>query len=228
MNVSQKITNILNYYQNNPGCDPNMYEFVGLCYDMVQYLNVAAPDYGIHSGSKPVIKDGEPVLDKNGHAIHKNVSKEECREQYPVACAVFDKFEILNKQFEQKLLGNDLGITQESPLYQFYADLSRSVGTYSAYGDTPLREKLGGVALYIAQNKRDLAKGLISDFTYDNHAEMEDIQRLNQELSDPATGGYYTKKDGETEYTYVEPEPSPRQLLFEEIVNEYQMGSKTR
>lgn len=228
MDVSQRITNILNYYQNNPGCDPNMHEFVGLCYDMVQYLNREAPDYGIHSGSRPVFKDGEPVLDEKGYVVHEEISKEQRREQYPVPCAVFDKFEILTKQFEQKLLSNDLGITQESPLYQLYADLSRSVGTYSAYGDTPLREKLGGVALFIAQKKRDVAKGLISDFTYDNAYEMEEMQRLNQELHDPAAVGYYTRKEGETESTYVAPEPSPRQLLLEEIMSEYQMGSKTR
>lgn len=48
MRVSERITNILNYYGGNPGCDPNMYEFIEVCYDMVQYLNKEAPNYGIH------------------------------------------------------------------------------------------------------------------------------------------------------------------------------------
>jgi|GEM_PF-2392513 len=223
MDVSQRITNIINYYQNNPGCDPNMYEFVELCYDMVQYLNREAPNYGIHSGSKSVSKDGESALDEKGYVFNDNASKE----QYPIACAVFDKFKILSKQINQKLLNNDLGITQESPLYQLYADLSRSVGTYSAYGDTPLRAKLGGVSLFIAQKKREVTKGLISDFTYDNIYEIEEIQRLNEELHDPSAVGYYVSNQDGSNRRYVKPEPSPRQLLFEEIMNEYQKGSKT-
>jgi hypothetical protein len=223
MNVSQRITNILNYYQENPGCDPNMYEFVGLCYDMVQYLDREAPNYGIHSSGQ--------ILGEKGEVIREVISKEQRRAQYPIPCAVYDKFDILSQQFKQKLLGNDLGITEDSPLYQLYHDLSIGVGTYSAYGDTPLKEKLGGVALFIAQKKRDVAKGLIEDFTYDNRAEMEEIQRLNQELHDPQAGGYYTGPVGETDIskmTYVEAKPSPRQLLLEEIMNEYQKGLKVR
>jgi hypothetical protein len=197
-----------------------MFEFVGLCYDMVQYLYREAPNYGIHASGK--------VTNEKGKTIKGAISKAQRREQYPIPCAVFDKFEILSQQFRQKLLGNELGITEDSPLYQLYRDLSFGVATYSAYGDTPLKEKLGGVALYIAQKKRDVARGLISDFKYDNHAEMEEIQRLNQELHDPQAGGHHVRAEGETEWRYVEAEPSPRQLLLEEIMNEYQKASKTR
>lgn len=135
---------------------------------------------------------------------------------------------ILSKQFEQKLLGNNLGITKDSPLYLLYQDISRGVGTYSAYYDTPLREKLGGVALFIAQEKRAVAKGLISDFTYDNEYEMEEILRLSQEFHDPQTSGYYVKAPSEKEATYVAHQPSPRQLLLEEIMNEFKKRSKKR
>ncbi len=223
MDVSQRITNILNYYQGNPGCDPNMYEFVELCYDMVQYLNKEAPTYGIHSSGQ--------VTNEKGEVIQEAISKEQCRQQYPIPCAVFDKFVILSQQFKQKLLGNELGITEESPLYQLYHDLSIGVGTYSAYGDTPLKAKLGGISLFIAQKKRDVAKGFISEFSYDNSYEIEEIKRLDQELHNPQSGGYYTGPVGETDInkmTYVEAEPSPRQLLLEEIMNEFQKGSKTR
>lgn len=209
MDVSQRITNILNYYRNNPGCDPNMHEFVRLCYDMVQYLHQNAPDYGIHNVRGPLFTDGD-----NNPTTR--------------AVAVYEKFKILSKQFEQKLLGNNLGITKDSPLYLLYQDVSRGVGTYSAYYDTPLREKLGGVALFIAQEKRAVAKGLISDFTYDNEYEMEEILRLSQEFHDPQTSGYYVKAPSEKEATYVAHQPSPRQLLLEEIMNEFKKRSKTR
>ncbi len=220
MNVSQKISNILNYYQDNPGCDPNVYEFVELCYDMVQYLRREAPDYGIHFKGQ--------VNNEKGEVIQEAISKEQRRQQYPIPFAVYDKFEILSQQLSQKLLGNELGITQDSPLYQLCQDLYISVGTYSAYGDTPLRAKLGGVSLFIAQKKRDVEKGLISDFTYDNQNEMEEIQRLNKELYDLSVGNsYVTNQDGSNK-RYVESKPSLRQLLLEEIINEYQKGSKTR
>ena len=211
MNVSQRITNILNYYKENPNCDPNMFEFAGLCYDMVQYLNKEAPTYGIHCTT--------------------GRTKEQAVELYPIPCAVYEKFQILSQQFSEKLLNNDLGITEEAPLYRLYRDLAIGVGTYSAYGDTPLRQKLAGVSLFIAQNKRDVARGLIPEFSYDNAYEIEEIQKLNQELHDPQAGGHYTGPAGETDInkmTYVKAEPSPRQLLLEEIMNEYEKGLKTR
>ena len=207
MNVSQKITNIINYYSENPDCDPNMFEFVSLCYDMVQYLQREAPDHGINRA----YPDG-----KSG------------REHYPIACAVYDKFRILSKEIGEKLLNNDLDITKESPLYQLYRDVSISVGTYSTYLDTLLRQKLSGVSLFIAQKNRDVRRGLIPEFTYDNEYEMEEIQRLNKELPNPQAYGHYVKEEGSEEFKYVASEPSVRQKLLEEITNEYQKGSRTR
>jgi len=223
MNVSQRISNILNYYQDNPECDPNLHEFFELCYDMVQYLNKAAPNYGLYSVG--------PVTDKDGKVLQAAISEEQRREQYPIAFAVYEKFKILSQQVEQKLLGNELGITKESPLYQLFSDLTSGVKTYSAFGDTPLKAKLGGISLFIAQQKRDVEKGLIPEFIFDNVDEIVEIQRLNEELYDPQSGGHYTSEVGETDInkmTYVKPDPSPRQLLLEEIMNEFQKGSKTR
>ncbi len=39
MNVSEHITNILNYYKDNPECDPNVYEYIEVCGDLAKYLN---------------------------------------------------------------------------------------------------------------------------------------------------------------------------------------------
>lgn len=196
MNISEKITSILNYYTENPNCDPNMFEYVGLCYDMVQYLATEAPNYGIYSS----VESNEVSMSR----------------------AVYEKFKILSQQFEQKLLGNDLEITKESPLYKLYSDLSMGVGTYSAYPDTKLLQKLGGVALFVAQKKREVKYGLISDFIYDNATEFDEIQKLDNILHDPHAGGHYV--DG----NYVEPTPSARRLLVDEITEEYQKMNKTR
>lgn len=220
MDVSQRITNILNYYKSNPGCDPNMYEFVELCYDMVQYLNTEAPNYGIHASGN--------MLNGEGEVIEEGITKAQRKEQYPIPCAVYEKFQILSQSFQDKLLGNDLGITKESPIYELYDELAIGVGTYSAYGDTPIKAKLGGVALYIAQQKRDVSKGIIEDFRYDNEAEIKEIQFLNEQFHDPKSLGYKTKTEAETEWRHVEAEPSARRKLFDEIINEFQKEAKTR
>ncbi len=214
MNVSERMTYILNYYQENPGCDPNMNEFVELCYDMTQYLAIKAPNYGIHAS-------GRMITNEEGELVEEKISKEEAKQKYPIPCAVYDKFMILSEQLEGKLLGNDLGITEESPLYKLYAELTRSVASYGAYDDTLLRAKLGGVALFIAQQNRRIKQGEILDFTYNNSYEMEEIEEMNELLSDPTT-------IGRTEKELMEQEPSPRQQLFEEIAREYKKGSKIR
>jgi hypothetical protein len=202
MNVSQKITDIISYYKENPGCDPNMFEYVGLCYDMVQYLNKEAPNYGIYSTNERTY--------------------EEARKLYAIPIAVYDKFKILSQQFSEKLLGNDLGITKDSPIYRLFSDVTMGVGTYSAYGDTPLKQKLSGISLFIAQKKRDVAKGLIEDFIYNNTVEINEIQSLDKKSYDSQSGGHYLND------VYVNSKPSPRQLLLEEIMNEYQKNLKTR
>lgn len=226
MYVSQKITDILNYYQNNPGCDPNMHEFVRLCYDMAFYLIKEAPNYGIHPGSRPVMKDGQPVLDDEGNVLQEFVSKEQCLEKYPVACAIYEKFVIFSKQLEEKLLGNSLGITKESPLHRLYEESVTSVGTYATFEDTPLREKLAGVTLFIAQKKREVAQGLIPDFKYDNPYEMADIERMSQQYPDPTLMPYYTKGEEEKETKRVD-NKSARQLLIEQITEEFQRSTMT-
>jgi len=208
MNVSQTITNILNYYNENPNCDPNMFEYVGLCYDMVQYLSKEAPNYGIHSTNERTNEQAEKL--------------------YHIPKTIYYKFQLLAEQVGQKLLGNDLGITKDSPLYQLYQDLTFSVGTYSAYGDTPLRQKLGGVSLFIHQKKRDVEKGIIEEFKYDNQVEVEEIQRMNQKFHDPQSVGHYVTTENSKEPKYVVPKPSPRQQLIEEILNEYQKSPMTR
>ena len=154
MHVSEKITNILNYYSGNPGCDPNMYEYVEVCYDLLRYLNQEAPDYGIH-------KDSE-------------------REKYPIACAIYDKFRILSQQLEEKLLVNNLGVTEESLLYKLYKDSTYRASSYGGCSDyeVELYKKLGGVSLYIAQEKRNNP-----DYRYDNVTEMAYMQELATTLA---------------------------------------------
>lgn len=161
-NVSDRITNILNYYKENKGCDPNVYEFIHLCGDYADYLNVAAPNYGIYA--------------TNG------IPQEEARKKYPIPAAVSDKFQILWYNFKKKLLENDLGITEDSPLYELCQESARAAITYGKYGDEELRAKVGAVALYIAQEKRSVRRGEKPSFTYDNMEELHDMNQLDGEM----------------------------------------------
>lgn len=198
MSVSERITNILSYYSGNSGCDPNMYEFVEVCYDMVQYLKKEAPDYGIHARAQVTNADGEVITEA--------ISKEQRREQYPVPCAVFDKFQILDDQFREKLLGNNLGVTEESPLYQLYEQVSRGAGTYSAYRrhpETELYAKLGAVSLFIAQQQRSNP-----EFRYDDEAEMAYIQELASQCPNLLQTGEYRSKPVDAEEWTVHPSES--------------------
>ncbi len=60
MEVSQQITNILNYYKEHPGCDPNMYEFIGVCHDVAMYLQKEVPNYDIYA-SKACDENGKKI-----------------------------------------------------------------------------------------------------------------------------------------------------------------------
>lgn len=210
--VSKRMTSILNYYSENPGCDPNIHEFIGLCSDMIAYLYSETPSFGIHAGQ--TVRDGKVVT----------ITKEQRREQYPMACAVFDKFEILSNQVEEKLLSNNLGITENSPLYQLYKDEYGKVVTYSGYEGLELRQMLGGISLFIAQQKRDNP-----EFHYNNESELNIIQ----ELADKhpmllQTGSYRTKKENEEEWTVVPGQPTIVQHMLEEITTEFNRGQSTR
>lgn len=196
---------ILNYYEQNPGCDPNMFEFVGLCDEMVKFLNRKAPGYGIH-----------PTPER---------TKEQIKELYPTANRTYDRFQLLVQQFGEKLLGNDLNVTKESPLFELYRDLVVSVNLYSPYNDIPLKQMLGGVALYMSQKQRDLRNGLITDFVYDNATEMAEIERLYQEMPDLEMKDNLVRRKGEREW---QEGSTPRQMLYEEIKKEYARGAKTR
>lgn len=186
MDVSNRITNILNYYSENKGCDPNVNEFIKLCADYSDYLNREAPNYGIYA--------------------HDGITQEEARKKYPIQAAVSDKFNILCMEFRNKLLNNDLDITEDSPLYNLCEESIKAAITYSKYPDTELRANIGGVSLYIAQGKRDVRNGIKESFTYDNFDEMFKINKVCETTKN--TSNYENRT-------------SPRDLLVAEINNEY-------
>ncbi|MDO4996156.1 MAG: hypothetical protein Q4E69_03170 [Bacilli bacterium] len=154
-NVPERVDNILKYYEENKDCDPNLYEYIELCSDYADFINIAAPKYGIYS--------------VNGSSI------EEGRKKYPLAAQTYDKFKILSNKVFDKLINNDLDITELSPLYQLTLGVYRSALTYGKYGDQTLRAKAASVSLYIAQGKRNVRNGVTDEFTYSNLAEMNNL-----------------------------------------------------
>ena len=76
---------------------------------------------------------------------------------------------MLYTKFENKLLNNDLDITESSPLFILCEQAILSTVQYFRSGDTELDATVGKVALYIAQGKRDVRLGKIDSFTYDNY-----------------------------------------------------------
>ncbi len=189
MDVSNRITSILDYYSKNKGCDPNVYEFFDVCDSFASYINKAAPNYGIYA---TINKDGVKT------------TLEEARNNYPIAAAVFDKFNLYEREFSKKLLNNNLGINKESPLYLLCNDSYLSSIRYAKRSDIELRKKIGAVALYIAQQKREVVMGKREDFTYNNTNEYNEIMQLNGNLYDPICS-----------------ENSPRKLLISQISKEY-------
>ena len=151
MDVIQKMEAIREYYQNNPGCDPNMNEYVWLCDSMVDYLVKHAPNYGIYEQEK-----------------HK----------YPKEVLTYQKFLVLSKEVEQKLLGNNLGITIDSPLFKLFIDVRQSVATYSKKNKPKLYANLAGVSLLITQNKRKNP-----NYKYENHSEFDVVEALLNEVT---------------------------------------------
>ena len=167
------IDNILKYYKENPGCDPNMYEFIKLSDDLTEYLI----DNQFESQRKANIQD------THDYKLYSNYLN-------------------LAKLFEEKLLGNDLEITEESPLYQLYREAVQDVDGFVKHDDTKLRSKLGAVALFIAQKNREVRQGLIDSFTYDNSREFMEITYMHYRNSDLR-------------------EDSPKYSLYEQISKEY-------
>lgn len=190
MEVSDKINNILNYYRNNEECDPNVYEFLILCRDYARFLKEEAPNFGIYART--------------------GITREEARSNYPVVAMVSDNFNNLCEQFMNKLLNNDLGITKTSALYQLCNDTIEESVIYHELPDTLLRAKVGGVALYIAQQKRDERRGVISNFRYDN---VEELNLMNEmDLLYPTNNSY-------DDLTVL-----PRRILLGQINEEYHKG----
>ena len=173
--VSYTIDNILNYYNGNPGCDPNMYEFITLSDDLTQHLIADQ-------------KSGDPNL--NNYIVSSNYLR-------------------LAKIFGEKLLGNDLEITEDSPLYQLYREAVQDVDGLVKHDDTELRAKLGGVALFIAQKNREVRQGLIDSFTYNNSGEFMAITDM------------YNRHSGLKEDT-------PSYALYEQISKEFNKGFTRR
>lgn len=167
MNISKRMKHILRQYRKKPGCDPDMSEYVKLCHDMTKYLISEAPDYGIYS----------PMAS----------------ERYPIPLENYKMFQQISDQFKQKLLENDLGITDESPLYLLFKEITSCVATYSVTGDIELTQKLGDVSLSIAKNKRDVEKGLKPYLSITPH-EFENLKYFNENLSNPQVVCYNTRK----------------------------------
>ena len=170
MNIKEKINNILNYYKENENCDPNVYEFITLCDEVALYFNREAPNYGIYP--------------------HNGITEQEARKMYPVPCEVLDNFRTLYLEFEDKLLNSDLDITESSPLYILCEQAILSSVQYFRSGDEELDARVGAVALYIAQGKRDVRNGKIDSFTYNNAEELykiNDDNRLAKIKGNPRT-----------------------------------------
>ncbi len=137
MNVSDHINNILNYYNDNFGCDPNVYEYIELCGDLVDYLN-----------------------NNDNEEINKYV----CR-----------KFELLNDMFFYKLKNCNIGVDEKHPLYRLCDDNKKAAFRKVKLFDQDLLKKIGGVSFYILQQQRDVEKGIIDSFKYDNECEFNDL-----------------------------------------------------
>lgn len=129
MDVMLTTLNILNYYKQNPGCDPNMYEFAGSSENLVTFLKENAPNKGTHPTK---------LIDKK---------------LYPTANLAYESFQTLN-----------------------------NVNNFQNQQDSPLKQKLGGVALYIAQKQGEVRNKQIKSFTYDNETEMGLILELDKTL----------------------------------------------
>lgn len=187
--MKDKINNILNYYHDNPGCDPNVNEFIMLCRDFGKYLYDFAPNYGIYGSLE--------------------LTEEQARKKYPDVAAVSDQFRILSDEFFKKLLGNDLDITEDSPLYELCMNSLHSAVTYGFPRNAETNAKVGGVALYIAQQKRNVRRGIIPSFVYDNVTELNEINQLHTLM--PLDMHYDDRK-------------SPREMLVNQINEEYSKG----
>ena len=145
MNVSEHITNILNYYKDNPECDPNVYEYIEVCGDLAKYLN-----------------------DIDSEVLSNMI-------RY--------KFEGFSDMFFNKLITCGIGVDNEHPLYRLCSDSKNCGLEKNILPDQELLKKLGGVSFYILQQQRDVDKGIIDSFTYDNEGEFNDLVVMDKILS---------------------------------------------
>lgn len=187
-NIIKQMGDILEYWKKNPGCDPNIAEYFDLCSNMILYLKKEAPD-GI-------------VIKENSQS--KGITNEDIEKKYPFPKAIYEKFCLLSDKFEEKLLSNELEIGEDSPLYGVYVELRNSVDNYTPLIEVQTLRKVSTISLQIAQKERDVRKGKIDSFTYDDTAEMLDIIKLNEKF----------EKDKNID--------SPIPILVSEIFQKYQ------
>ncbi len=163
------------------------------------------------------------------------ITEKERRRRYPIPLAIIDKFLILVDEVGKKMLDNELGITGNSALYLLYSEAGRQTIAYNSRNDDSLlKQKLAGASLFIAQKKREVyllqqckkyyeklslftpqkekevTMGQIPSFSYNNKFEMDEIEKLDQILYDSSLTN-----------------PSPREMLIEEIKNEFYGKKKT-
>lgn len=190
-NVISRMGYIIKHYENTkhskyPDRDPNMKEFIELCYLMGKYLNKETPHYGIYESDTQ--------------------TKEEARKRYPVPCAAYDLFMEITKTINERLLRNELGIAMSSPLYKLFLQSWTSAVDYKIYKDTQLLQLLAAVSLKIAQGKRDVKKGKIESFTYNNIEEMNKIEELHNSFipnKETLLSRYKVLEEIKTYYNYT-------------------------
>ena len=156
MDLNQTLTNIFGYYSYNIGCDPNIEEFIRVCDNFTDYLKESVEDYGIR--------------------IEGDIVKGE--DKYPKAAAIAEKFVLYKNQVFNKLLNNNLDITEKSPLYKLCEESYAATISYVKLEDIELRRLVGGVSLYIAQGRRGVNEGLSDQFVFDNGAQLDRINFL--------------------------------------------------
>lgn len=174
--IFAKINNIFNYYKENPMCDPNLYEYIGVSNDVARYI------------SKNVGNDSYAMMDheetnENGERVF--MSAEESQARYPQATAVFKMWDALTKEVRGKLIDNEIESDLKSPLFQLLNEVYYNTIQGLQEEDIEYKQMAAGVALYIAQEKRNVKKGKIPEFTYNNAHELSRMEELYQNAYNP-------------------------------------------
>ena len=157
LNSVNHINAIINYYKENPGCDPNVYEFIQVCDEVSKDLNATSSKCGIYSNGGP--------------------KSENIRKKYPEAVLVYDTFLMFHDVFFDKFVNCGIDTYSSHPLYELCAENAYNALHYNEMTEeeAEFNKMLGGVSFYILQQQRDVRNGLNHSFKYDNYIEMDRI-----------------------------------------------------